>query len=323
MNNRLSRLLARQGTLILDGGLATELERQGADLDNALWSARLLLDRPELIRQVHLDYLRAGADCIVTASYQASLEGFARRGLDAEGAESLLRLSVTLAREARRAFWRLPRSRDGRSKPLVAASVGPYGAALADGSEYRGDYGLTIDELEAFHRRRFQVLAASGADLLAIETIPSHREALALVRLLEADDGIEAWMSFSCRDRRSLCDGTPLARVVAEIESCSRLVAVGVNCTAPAFVDELLGEAAKVTRKPLVAYPNTGEGYDAATRSWLPALASVDLERACVEWRRAGAALIGGCCRTRPEDIAALRRALLPGSVPSRARHPT
>lgn len=303
--------ISRQGLLILDGGLATELERRGADLNDPLWSARLLLEEPELIRRVHLDYLTAGADCVVSASYQATFEGFARRGLDTRETASLLRLSVDLAMQAREEFLVRLGDSGTRLRPLVAASIGPYGAFLADGSEYRGDYGLSDDELETFHRRRLTVLETSGADLLAVETIPSRDEALAIARLLDSTDGIAAWMSFSCRDERSLCDGTPLDRVVAQIDDCSRIIAVGVNCTAPKLVSGLLREAAKVTDKPLVAYPNTGEGYDAAGKRWLAAEERFSLVRSCAEWKQSGALLIGGCCRTRPSDIKSLREALL------------
>lgn len=303
--------LERQDVLILDGGLATELEHRGADLDDPLWSARLLLDRPELVREVHRDYLEAGADCVVSASYQATFEGLKRRGLDREQAAAVLRRSVELAIEARDEVWRRFSDAGDRLRPLVAASVGPYGAFLADGSEYRGDYGMTVDELVDFHRARLDVLASSGADLLAIETLPSREEALALTRLLDSRRGPAAWMSFSCRDERSLWDGTPLERVLAEIAPCSRLVAVGVNCTAPTLVAALLGRAARVTDKPLVAYPNSGEGYDAEAKTWVPAAAAGGLAARCGEWRRAGARLIGGCCRTRPDDIRALRSALL------------
>jgi homocysteine S-methyltransferase len=198
-----------------------------------------------------------------------------------------------------------------RPRPLVAASVGPYGAFLADGSEYRGDYGLDVEALVEFHRRRLEVLAASGADQLAVETVPSYPEAVALGELLGASAGLPAWVAFSCRDGRTLWDGTPLRRAVAAVASVPRVLAVGVNCTAPELITSLLREAAAVTDKPLVAYPNSGESYDAAARSWRPAARSIDWREACLEWHRAGARLIGGCCRTGPADVAALRSALV------------
>lgn len=313
MSDPLQPFLDRQGVLVLDGGLATELEMRGEALDDPLWSAAVLLERPERVRQVHEDYLGAGADCVVTASYQASFEGLGRRGASGSEAEAVLRRSVELAEEARRRFWGdlEEGGRRGRLWPLVAASIGPYGAFLADGSEYRGDYGLTVDELIGFHRRRLEVLSAAGADLLAIETIPSMPEARALVDLLEAVPGPPAWISFSCRDGRHLCDGTPLATAAALASECDRVVAVGVNCTAPRFVSSLLREAAAATDLPLVAYPNSGEGYDAASRRWLPGSESALLREQCAEWRALGARLVGGCCRTRPADIAALRSILV------------
>jgi homocysteine S-methyltransferase len=306
--------LETQRALILDGGLATELEYRGADLDDPLWSARVLLERPELIVEVHRDYLEAGADCVVGASYQASFEALVDRGLDSARAEQALRRSVELAAAARDAFWDADRDSGERLRPLVAASVGPYGAFLADGSEYRGDYGLGVDELAAFHRARLEVLSRSGADLLAIETIPCRPEAVALARLLDASDGVVAWMSFSCRDDSTLNDGTPIERVVEAVESCERIVAIGVNCTAPELVESLLRRAATVTAKPLVAYPNSGEGYDAESRCWIPAKEMRAPATLCLAWSDAGARLVGGCCRTRPADIRAIRRTLLGAS---------
>lgn len=308
----LGPFLERQGVVVLDGGLATELEARGESLADPLWSAAVLLERPERIRDVHEAYLSAGADCVITASYQASFDGLARRGLSPEECEEVLLRSVALAEEARRRFWEGARP-VGRLRPLVAASIGPYGAYLADGSEYRGDYGVGRDALVDFHGRRLGVLAASGSDLLAIETIPSSIEALALVEILERTPGPPAWMSFSCRDERRLCDGTPIERVVEAVGDCDRLLAVGVNCTAPRFVAGLLRRAAQVSRLPLVAYPNSGEGYDAASRSWLPGSESALLVDRCDSWRALGARLIGGCCRTRPEDIARLRARLVDG----------
>jgi homocysteine S-methyltransferase len=305
--NRLDELLARQGVVILDGGLATELERRGADLRDPLWSARLLLDAPELIRQVHLDYYAAGADVATTASYQASFEGFAPRGLDGVAAAELMRRSVALACEARDLFWSDPAARAGRAYPLVAASVGPYGATLHDGSEYRGNYGLGVDELIAFHRPRLAVLAEAGADLLACETLPCLDEALALGRLLPEFSQVSAWISFSCRDGVHVSQGETFFDCVAALEGCAQVVAIGVNCTAPQYIASLVEIAAARTKKPIVVYPNSGERYDAAAMCWHGGSNSTSLAELAEEWHGLGARLIGGCCRTTPEDIRALR----------------
>jgi len=299
--------------VILDGGLATELEARGFDLDDELWSARLLVEQPEAIRQLHLDYLAAGADCIVSASYQATIEGFRRRGCSEAEAVDLLLLSVRLALEARAIFWSEPRNRVGRLEPLVAASVGPYGAARADGSEYTGDYDLDEEGLLGFHRRRFGLLAASGAELLACETIPSTPESRALARLLEEHPGTWAWMSFSCRDDAHLADGGDFESIVRSLDRLPNLAAVGVNCTAPQFVPGLIRRARAATGKPIVVYPNSGERYETGTKSWGAAACDIDLVAASRQWRSLGAALIGGCCRVGPRSIAALRRELLAG----------
>ena len=309
----IAELLARQGFVVLDGGLATELEARGADLGDELWSARLLADDPERIWEVHTVYLEAGADVLVTASYQATIDGFLGAGLVASEGEAanLLLSSVGLAREARDRFWSEPANRIGRLRPLVAASVGPYGAALADGSEYRGDYDLAEPELVAFHRRRFELLAASDADLLAIETIPSGVEARALGLLLAAHPEKTAWISFSCRNQTELSDGTDFESLVALVSSVPNLAAIGVNCTAPRHVSSLIERARRATSKPIVVYPNSGERWDAGARRWLPSDQAGDFAALAVEWRAKGASLIGGCCRTGPGEIAAIRAALV------------
>lgn len=308
--NRLAQGLAAQGYLVLDGALATELERRGADLRDALWSAKLLIEAPEMIRKLHYDYLAAGADVVITASYQATFEGFARRGIGHEAAAELMRLSVRLAIEARDAFWSEPANRTGRIRPLVAASVGPYGAFLANGSEYRGDYGLSKEQLMVFHRLRLAVLATAGADLLACETIPCLAEGAALARLMPEFPSMQAWLSFSCCDGERVCHGEPYAEVVAAVEGGRQVAAVGVNCTAPQYIESLIREARGVTANPIVVYPNSGERWDAAARCWVPGAGGTNFGEAALAWRAAGASLIGGCCRSGPEDIAAIRVAL-------------
>lgn len=310
MNNPLLRLLKRKKVAVLDGALATELERRGAELRDPLWSAKLLIENPDLIRQVHLDYLEAGADVITTASYQASFEGFARRGLDREQAADLMRLSVRLAQEAREQFL-ASRAQSGEveaHRPLIVASVGCYGATLHDGSEYRGDYGLSMAELRDWHWPRLQVLAESGADLIACETIPCLAEADALVRLLEEFPQTPAWMSFSCRDERHVCHGETLAECVAVADKSPNIVAVGINCTPPRFVEGLLRSLANVTSKPLLAYPNSGESWDAERRCWIDDADALDWGAAAKRWHNAGARLIGGCCRTTPDTICAIAK---------------
>ncbi len=294
--------------LILDGGLATELEGRGADLDDPLWSARVLLENPDLIAGVHADYLAAGADVIATATYQATLPGFERHGLDRATAVRVLRDSVAAACAARDRFWSEPTHRVGRPRPLVAASIGPYGAYRADGSEYTGDYDLDRHALAAFHRPRLEILASAGADLLAFETVPSLLEAEVLVSLLAEVPDTPAWLSFSCRDETHTCHGEPFEEAVALADSSARIVAVGVNCTPPRHVEGLLERAARATRTPLLAYPNSGEGWDPEGHRWLPG--EPDEVWSPDSWVRAGARLVGGCCRTTPADIRRLRQRL-------------
>jgi homocysteine S-methyltransferase len=267
----LAPFLERSGVVVLDGGLATTLQDRGYDLDDPLWSARLLLTRPDAVREVHRDYLDAGADCLITATYQASIPGLQAEGLSEERAARLLRDAVATAREARDEFFEGREQPDeGRARPIVAASVGPYGAYLADGSEYRGNYRITRGELLAFHEPRWEALIDSEADLLACETIPSAQEAEVLLGLLEQTPGFPAWVSFSCRDGERISDGTPLSDCVALFEECDSVIAVGVNCTAPRHVNSLIERVRHAApTKRVVVYPNSGQTYDAERREWV------------------------------------------------------
>jgi len=298
--------LQARGLVVVDGALATELESRGADLADPLWSAKVLLEQPELIRQVHADYFAAGADVAIAATYQATVQGFGARGLDRAGAESLMRGAVTLACEARDAFWAESSHRVGRARPLVAGSVGPYGAFLADGSEYRGDYALDEDALVAWHRDRFAVLADAGADLLACETIPCASEARALLRLLEEHPHSRAWLTFSARDAVCLSSGERFDDIAAVVGAHPQVVAVGINCTAPVFVAGLIRAARAVTQTPIIVYPNSGDTYDAVSKRWRMSVSCAPFVEFAQAWRDAGASAIGGCCRTTPADIAAL-----------------
>lgn len=301
--NPIESILEKQNILILDGALATELERRGCDLNDALWSARVLLEQPELIREVHLDYFKAGADVAITASYQATVEGFARRGLSYEQAVDLMKKSVRIAQEARDEFWSDPARHVSRSRPLIAGSVGPYGAFLADGSEYRGDYGLTEQQLIEFHRPRVQALIEAGADLLACETIPCLIEARALTSLLGEFPNIIAWFSFSARDGEHICNGEKIADCAQALDANPQVAAIGINCTSPLYIPSLIRQIRSASSKPVVVYPNSGEVYDPQTNTWHGETSCDAFGAQSREWVQAGARLIGGCCRTTPDHI--------------------
>lgn len=305
--NPIDQILAHHAVMILDGALATELEARGCDLHDHLWSAKVLLEAPELIKQVHADYFAAGADCATTASYQATFEGFARRGLSHGQAAELMRLAVRLAAEARDEFWANLASRAGRPRPLIAASIGSYGAFLANGEEYSGDYGLSEDELVAFHRPRMAVLAGSEADILACETVPCLIEARALARLLaEEFPERSAWISFSARDAAHTCHGEPLAECAAALDQYPQVAAIGINCTAPRHVGGLIAAIRSATAKPIVVYPNSGETYVAGAGDWTGPGEVAGYAEQARGWHASGAALIGGCCRTTPAEIRAI-----------------
>ncbi len=301
--NPIASILDRQPALVIDGALATELERRGYDLKDDLWSAKILLEQPEAIRQLHFDYFNAGADCAITASYQATIEGFKKRGLGEKEAITLIQKSVALAAQARDEFWSVGSNRNGRVKPFIAASVGPYGAFLADGSEYRGKYGLTEKELMDFHRPRMSALLEAQPDMLACETIPSLIEAQALSKLLKEFPTITAWFSFSARDEKHISEGQSFADCVRVLEGNPQIAAIGINCTSPKYIPSLIREGKQETDKPILVYPNLGEMYDADKNDWDGKPATESFGEEAKAWYQAGARLIGGCCRTSPEDI--------------------
>ncbi|MER5438141.1 homocysteine S-methyltransferase [Streptomyces sp. NPDC002790] len=296
ISNSFTRAAAR-GTIVLDGGLSNQLEAAGHDLGDELWSARLLAEEPGAIVAAHRAYYEAGADVAITASYQATFEGFARRGIGRVRAAELMASSVELAREAAAGFGR----------PLwVAASAGPYGAMLADGSEYRGRYGLSEEELYAFHRPRLEVLAGAAPDVFALETVPDADEARALVRAVRGL-GVPAWLSYSVDGVRTRA-GQPLEEAFEVAADAEEVVAVGVNCCAPRDVEAAVRLAARVTGKPVVVYPNSGEEWDADARAW--AGRATFAPDQVTAWRDAGAQLIGGCCRVGPGAVAGIAAAL-------------
>jgi homocysteine S-methyltransferase len=290
--------------VLLDGGLATELEAAGQRLDTALWSAALLESNPVAIVAAHRAYLEAGAEIVTSASYQASREGYARFGIGSPDADRLIASSVILAREAC-AAWAA--ARPGAPARRVAASVGPWGAILHDGSEYTGAYGVRPAALRRFHAPRLAVLDAAGADLLAVETIPSHAEAEVLAGLLD-DCRTPAWVSFSCRDEQSISDGSELADVARLFSGHRTVFALGINCTAPHFVPPLIRILRDVAPDlAVVVYPNSGEVYDAAGNAWSGSTETDGFVAAAEGWFAAGATYIGGCCRIGPTHIAKLR----------------
>lgn len=298
--------LARDSVVVVDGGLITQLKTQGFELDGVLWSAKLLHTNPQALVDAHKAYLEAGAEIIISASYQASRPGFHQVGIDADEADELIASSVTLARRAVDEFMA---EHPDTYERYVAASVGPYGAVLNDGSEYRGKYGVPRTILRDFHAVRLNVLDAAGADLLACETIPSAEEAIVLGELL-ANASTPAWMTFSCRDGEHLCGGARIDDVAKELDLLGTLMALGVNCTPPQYVTSLIGSLRRaVPNIPIVVYPNSGESFVAGDNRWEGERSLDDIVGYAREWHDAGATLIGGCCRVGAEEIQALSRA--------------
>ncbi|MCH9695402.1 MAG: homocysteine S-methyltransferase [Gammaproteobacteria bacterium] len=295
--SRFVERLQQPKPVLLDGGLATQLESQGCDLDNNLWSAALLSENPEEILTAHDAYLVAGAEVLATASYQASTAGFRQYGIGTRDADRLMRLSVDLAVAA---------SQKNASEALVAASLGPYGAMLHDGSEYHGNYGVGATAVRNYHAPRIALFDATAADVLAFETIPSRGEAQVLADLLR-DVQTPAWISFSCKDESHISDGTPLRDVASLFSQHPTVKAVGINCTAPQFAPRLVETIRKsAPDKYAMAYPNSGESYNADSNSWSGTVTPLDCAAAAREWIAAGAHVIGGCCRMGPGHIRAM-----------------
>jgi homocysteine S-methyltransferase len=304
---------------VLDGAIATELERRGCDLSGPLWSGRILDEAPATIAAVHLDYLRAGADCISTASYQVSAHGYRELGVDPaaarRAADRALRVSLEIAQQAQTEY-----ARESARPVRIAASLGPYGAALHNGAEYHGRYALSFDDLIAFHAERLALFAGTSADLIAFETIPSLEEARAILHALEETPTLAAWISFTCRDSLHVAHGEPLHACAELLSESPQIAAIGINCTSPALIDALIIEARLGSRekKPVLVYPNSGETWNAANRAWQGYSDPSDYGVLARNWFATGAQAVGGCCRTRPAHIAAVaaaaRDAFSPGS---------
>jgi homocysteine S-methyltransferase len=295
-----------RGIHILDGGMASELEYQGANIDGPLWSAHVLEDAPEEVIAVHRAYIEAGADCILTASYQVSRMGYAEFGLAPGQADAALLRAVELART--------PAAEFPQRRVVVASSLGPYGAALHNGAEYHGNYNCSFDELVEFHRERIEVLAGTAdgkaPDLLAFETLPSLEEAEAIGDALSAWPKLAAWFSFTCKDGRHVAHGELLSDCASTVARFPQTIAIGVNCTQPALIRALIRELRKASDKPIVVYPNSGEGWGAAARHWTGSSDAAKFGAMAEEWFAGGAQIVGGCCRTRPAHIRQVAQAV-------------
>ncbi len=301
--NPFQNILQYQKAVVIDGAFGTELERKGFNINDALWSAKFLMENPLAIAEVHRDYLLAGADCITTASYQASFEGFMKKGLSEKEAYALIQSAITIAQDTRDTFREEIRHDTHRQKPLVAASIGPYGAFLADGSEFRGDYGLSEEALIAFHRKRMACIVETAPDILACETIPCLDEAKALCRLLKEFPQMHAWVSFSAKDGEHINSGERIAECAMWLDSQEQVIAIGINCTAPQHIASLIEQIKAVSSKPIIVYPNGGASYDALSKTWSGTSTASSYGQMGLAWYKKGASVIGGCCQTTPEDI--------------------
>ncbi len=327
MEASLKNILDTCGIMVIDGSMSTALENMGLDLNHRLWTAKALAESPEKVKQVHIDYFRSGADCGITCSYQASIPGLMSCGYSETEAEALIRRSVDLFLEAREEWWQNEGRDAGRVKPICLAGMGPYGAFLADGSEYTGAYQVDEDELYAFHSRRAGLLLDGGADILLFETQPSLREAMLEAQIAEEMDA-DYWISFSCRDGSRNGKGELIAECAAALSrNHPHLKMIGVNCTKPEYVESLIRCLRSATDLPIAVYPNSGEVYDPVTKTWTHGDCELDFGTYALRYMAAGASAVGGCCTTvgqhirqvaevRKKFLAMNRPTMIPGKKP-------
>ena len=303
LDSKLQQMIDKHKIVIIDGSMGTALEHLGADLNDKLWTAKVLAETPDLVKEVHLNYFKAGADVGITCSYQATIPGLREAGYSQREAEQLICRSVEIFKEAREEWWQSEGKKENRLWPLCLAGIGPYGAYLADGSEYTGNYTLSDEELYDFHYRRMELLWASGADVLLIETQPSLREALVEAQIAE-ELNAPYWISFSCADEHHINEGTPIRECAKEVlKGHPLLQAIGVNCTKPEFVASLVTDLVANTDLPVFCYPNSGEEYDATTKTWHGTASTKGFGDYALEYMLAGASAVGGCCTTVTEHI--------------------
>lgn len=295
-------MIEKNGVMVIDGSMSTALEAMGADLNDTLWTAKVLAAEPDKVKQVHKNYFRTGADCGITSSYQATIPGLMDKGYTKEEAESLIRRSVEVFLEARDEWWKEEGEAAGRAYPLCLAGMGPYGVYLADGSEYTGNYVVSDEDLEKFHRERATLLKEAGADVLLFETQPSLHEALIEAKIGE-ELGMDYWISFSCRDGKRTNKGELVSECAEALsEGYPHLKMIGVNCTKPEYLVELIGELKKGTDLPIAVYPNSGETYDPVTKTWAKA-EGLNFGEYALKYMAAGAQAVGGCCTTVESHI--------------------
>ena len=288
--------------VVLDGAMSTPLEKLGADTNNDLWTAKALIDNEELVYEVHKMYFEAGADLIITDTYQANVQAFEKVGYSEKEARNLIKKAVKIAQKARDDY----ENRTGKHN-YIAGTIGPYGAYLANGSEYRGYYELSAEEYQQFHLPRIEELVNAGVDILAIETQPKLDEVLAILELLkEKYPQQKVYVSYTLSDDDTISDGTPLPRAIHALEDYSQVIAVGINCVKLELVEPALKNMKEITDKHLIVYPNSSAVYDPKSKTWSQPKTSATFEELIPNWYEAGARIIGGCCTTGPKEIKAV-----------------
>jgi len=308
IQERISSLFENHPFAINDGAFSTQLEAMGCDINDELWSAKILYEDPAKVKAVHTQYFEAGADFSTCGSYQASVPGFMKKGFTEERSRELIRESMRLLKKAEEEYLAEHPAR--AAELFVGGSCGPYGAYLANGAEYTGDYGHSKEDRESirhFHKERMELLKEGGAEFFGAETIPCLWEAEMLADLAE-ELGLPVWNSFSCRDGKHISDGTPIADCARALQGRDHIIAIGINCTHPRYISSLIREIRDAIggEKRIIVYPNGGEDYDPVTKMWSGRYAAGNFKGLARGWIADGADILGGCCRTTPDDIRAL-----------------
>lgn len=309
--NLLKKFLEKQNALILDGALGTQMQNHGFNINDSLWSAKFLDENPDAIKLVHKEYLEAGADCIISSSYQASLEGFLEKGFNEEKATHLISSSIKIAKDTRDEFWESYKNSD-RLKPLIAASIGPYGAYLANGAEYSGNYEISEEKLSSFHEKRLDTIMQMHPDIIACETIPLFSEVKILSKLLEKYEHTTSWICLSAKNENLTNAGDNIEEVISWLNTQKHIDAIGINCTAPQYISALIKKIKRISDKLIVIYPNGGSAYNPISKIWESSLTDPEeFAKMAFLWNSLGADIIGGCCETTPKEIKKIREYLL------------
>lgn len=314
--------------LVLDGALGTQLESiipndsEIQPKNDPLWSTKVLMTQPKLIERIHYQYLQSGSDIIMTSTYQASCAGLIKYANSyTDEVAHVWERSVDMANNAIRRHKLENNTKPIRNRdPIICGSVGPYGAFLANGAEYTGEYGMiSNEELEKHHFKLLQFLILHpDVKLIAIETIPNFREFKVLVNLLTKLLSLHGpnqkfYLSINVRNESEMCDGTPVEKVMNYLNFKMKtmgilqrnIFAIGYNCVDYHLVTSLIDNLTMFNEFhiPMIVYPNLGYVYSTKHEEYIAYQDTNELELMILDWLKRGVKIIGGCCGSGPQEI--------------------